>query len=395
MSRKKRGKEAARHGPRSNLLRLFGLRRIPSDTTMRRRLDEVCTSYFEGIFRALFQWVDQVQLWSEFYTVQGYVFVVLDGTGVFSSQKIHCSHCRRAQHRDGSVTYSHQLVTAVMIHPQGTASLPLGAEPIGCADGAQKNDCEQAAAKRLLRRLRKRYPNLRMVILADALYSTGPMIKLFQELDMDYLVAVKSRQHQRGVYTYDARHGLLESKWRCATKFEASQERLPKDRGTLIYRCLPARALNGQHPGLLVTVLQGERQSQKGGRKVVGEWVTSLPVDIDNIRLFVRYARRRWLIENCVFKTMKALTGMNFEHNYAHGKNALCDNLAQLMVIAASLDQLCLLRCLYFQQFRQFATSWATMWKFQRVYLSVAAVTDWRDFYRLILGGKDPPNTTS
>ena len=68
--------------PRANLLRLFGWRRTPRDTTIRRRLDEVCTSYFEGIFWALFQWVDQVQLWLELHTVQGYVFVApADQTG--------------------------------------------------------------------------------------------------------------------------------------------------------------------------------------------------------------------------------------------------------------------------------------------------------------------------
>ena len=86
--------------PKANLLRLLGLRRIPSDTTIRRRLDEVCTSAFEGVFRALFPWVDQVQLWSEFHTAHGLVLVALDGTGVFSSKKIHGSHGRRGA--DGS-----------------------------------------------------------------------------------------------------------------------------------------------------------------------------------------------------------------------------------------------------------------------------------------------------
>ena len=108
--------------------------------------------------------------------------MALDGTQVFSSKTLHCDHCRVAEHRDGSRTYSHQIVTAAVVHPTSSTSLPLGAEPIGRADGATKNDCEQEAAKRLLRRLRARHPKLPMVILADALYATGPMVHLMREL---------------------------------------------------------------------------------------------------------------------------------------------------------------------------------------------------------------------
>ena len=314
---------------------------------------------------------------------------------MFSSKTLHCDHCRVAEHRDGSRTYSHQIVTAAVVHPTSSTSLPLGAEPIGRADGATKNDCEQEAAKRLLRRLRARHPKLSMVILADARYATGPMVHLMLELGLQFLLAVKPRQHQRGIFTYDARQGCQEAQWQSATTIEAAQERQPRDRGTLEYRSLARRPLNGQHAELEVSVLQCQRQTKAGGRKVVGEWVTQLPDATHKVALFVRYARRRWLIENCIFKTMKALTGMNFEHNYGHGKHALCDNLAQLMMVAALLDQLCHLRCPYFQAARRWLPTWATLWEHQRVSLCDRTVTDWEDFYRALLGlgGLDPPDT--
>ena len=166
---------------RGHIRALFTVQPIPTDTTFRRRLDEVRTSAFERVLRALFQWVDQAQLWSEFEPAHGTVLVALEGTGVFSSSTIHCDHGRITNHRDGSRTSSHQVVTAAVVHPQTSASLPLGVEPIGRADGATKNDCEPEAAKRLLRRLRARHPHLRMVILADAWYATGPMVQWLQE----------------------------------------------------------------------------------------------------------------------------------------------------------------------------------------------------------------------
>ena len=172
---------ATKRRAQGNIRTLFGVRRMRTDTTLRRRLDEVQTEHFELVFRALFQLVQRWRLWSHFQTAQGPILVALDGTQVFSSSTIHCAHCRITQHRDGSRTYSHQIVTAAVVHPHSSASLPLGAEPIGRADGARKNDCEQKAAKRLLRRLRTRHPKLPMVILADALYATGPMVQLMRE----------------------------------------------------------------------------------------------------------------------------------------------------------------------------------------------------------------------
>ena len=104
-----------RRRTRGNIRRLFKLRRIPTDTTFRRRLDEVRTGRFELVFQALFRLVQRWGLWSHFQTAEGQILVALDGTQVFSSKTLHCDHCRVAEHRDGSRTYSHQIVTAAVV----------------------------------------------------------------------------------------------------------------------------------------------------------------------------------------------------------------------------------------------------------------------------------------
>ena len=75
----------------------------------------------------------------------------MDGTGYFSSSKVHCDHCCRKRHRDGRITYYHQLLGAVLVHPRQREVFPLAPEPILKGDGARKNDCERNAAKRLLK----------------------------------------------------------------------------------------------------------------------------------------------------------------------------------------------------------------------------------------------------
>ena len=76
-------------------------------------------------------------------------------------------------HRDGSITSSHQLVSAAIVHPEGMATIPIGAEPIGREPGASKNACEQVAAKQLLRKLRQQFPDLRFCVVAGCVVFYG------------------------------------------------------------------------------------------------------------------------------------------------------------------------------------------------------------------------------
>lgn len=61
-------------------------------------------------------------------------------------------------------------------------------------------------------------------------------------------------------------------------------------------------------------------------------------------------------IENEVFKTMKDQKGLNFEHNYGHGKAHLCDNLRRLMLVALA-DQLSYLTCVLFRRMQGLSTT--------------------------------------
>ena len=85
----------------------------------------------------------------------------LDGTGYFSSKKIHCAQCAEKHHHDGTITYYHQMLGAVLVHPDHKEVFPLAPEPILKQDGAKKNDCERNAAKRLLEDLRRVHPCIR------------------------------------------------------------------------------------------------------------------------------------------------------------------------------------------------------------------------------------------
>ena len=106
---------------------------------------------------------------------------IADGTGYFSSSRVHCKNCCEKHHKDGRVTYYHQMLGAVVVHPEQREVFPLAPEPIVKGDGATKNDCERNAAKRLLGDVRREHPHLKLIVVEDGLASNGPHIQLLKQ----------------------------------------------------------------------------------------------------------------------------------------------------------------------------------------------------------------------
>jgi len=109
---------------------------------------------FQGVFRQL----RRGKALEPMLFLNGAYLLALDGTGYFSSKTIHCTSCLQKVHRNGSITYYHQMLGAAIIHPDLREVIPFMPEPIVKQDGTTKNDCERNAAKRFLVKLRQDHP---------------------------------------------------------------------------------------------------------------------------------------------------------------------------------------------------------------------------------------------
>lgn len=167
-----RNDEVVRH----NLRTLYGVNEAPCDTQMRSRLDPVKPSLLRPGFRALHSALQRGQALADYAYLDGAYLLSVDGTGMFASSRVSCKHCCEKQTRSGP-EYYHQLLGAVLVHPDRRTVLPLDFEPISRADGAKKNDCERNAAKRLLESVAHQYPKRRFVVIEDALAANAPTSK--------------------------------------------------------------------------------------------------------------------------------------------------------------------------------------------------------------------------
>ena len=178
-----------------NLATIYGIPRAPCDTRMRERLDPVSPESLRPSFKRVFRQLQRGNVLEDMVFLDGHYLVALDGTGYFSSPTIHCASCLQKEHRNGSITYYHQMLGAAIIHPDCREVIPLMPEPIVKQDGTQKNDCERNAAKRFITKLRQDHPHLKVIITEDALSSNAPHIETLHDYGCHYILGVKEGDH--------------------------------------------------------------------------------------------------------------------------------------------------------------------------------------------------------
>jgi hypothetical protein len=321
-----------------NLKTIYGIDRVPCDTRMRERLDPVAPESLRHSFKLVFRQLQRGKALEPMVFLDGHYLVALDGTEYFSSKTIHCASCLHKEHRNGSITYFHQMLGAAMIHPDFREVIPLMPEPIVKQDGTQKNDCERNAAKRFITKLRQDHPHLPFIITEDALSSNAPHIETLHDYGCHYILGVKEGDHaylftqvqaaeEAGRVTYYERHD------RAA---EVVHE----------FRFVNDMPLNGSRGDVRVNFIE---YWERGPEQVQHfSWVTDLRVSKRNVYKLMRGGRARWKIENETFNTLKN-QGYHFEHNYGHGEQNLSVVFAMLMMLAFLVDQTQQLCCALFR----------------------------------------------
>jgi hypothetical protein len=356
---------------RANLHALYGIERAPSDTYFRERLDEFDPSQLRPLYKALFADLQRGKGLEGFAYLDGHYLLSLDGTGYFSSAKVHCPQCGEKHHRNGTTTYYHQMLGAVLVHPDHSEVFALAPEPILKQDGARKNDCERNAAKRLLADLRCMHPHLKLIVVEDALASNAPHIRQLQELNLRFILGAKPSDHS---YLFD---------WVAATP-ETAEAMFTDEKGFRHrFRYLNGAPLNASNFDLEVNVLEYWEHAPDG-TVTHFSWVTDIPIHEHNLMTLMRGARARWKVENETFNTLKN-QGYHFEHNFGHGNNHLSTVLMHLMMLAFLIDQIQQRGCRLFQAALAAAQSKTRLWRKLRARFDLCLIPDWDTLYRSII----------
>jgi hypothetical protein len=359
-----------------NLQRVYGIERVPCDTAMREILDPVEPESLRPFFQHVFRALQRGKVLEEMVFVEGHYLLALDGTGYFSSNQIHCASCLETHHRNGTITYRHQLLGAALIHPDKREVIPLMPEPIIKQDGTEKNDCERNAAKRFITKLRQDHPHLKVIVTEDSLSSNAPHIQFLHAYDCHYILGVKEGDHA-ALFEHVA---AAEHAGRVTYYDREDAETGLRQR----FRFVSDMPLNEAHVDLRVNFL--ECWEWDGDQVQHLSWVTDLRVTKGTVSQLMRGGRARWRIENETFNTLKN-QGYHFEHNFGHGYQHLSVVFAVLMMLAFLVDQVQQLCCPLFQAVWAKLGSKRRLWERMRALFYDYALDSMRHLFEALLYG--------
>jgi hypothetical protein len=335
-----------------NLASIYGIKQVPSDTQMRERLDQLEPRQLRRSFQRLLAQCQRSGRLSLYRYEGGRYLVAIDGTGYFYSEEVHCEQCCEKHHRDGRVSYYHQILAAAIVHPKQKVVLPFAPEPIMKTDGMQKNDCEHRAAERLLGDFKREHPHLKVIITGDGLYPNGPFIKRLTQDGHRFILVAREKNHQALFEEFRAlprqQHEVVESKVK--HRFEWAN----------------GHVLNDSHLDCRVNVLE-YWEEHANGKIQHWTWVTDIELSEKNVYQIMRGGRARYRIENETFNTLKN-QGYQYEHNFGHGNKYLSSVFAHMMLIVFYVDQLQQLGCKLFARALSRLYTKRSLWERQRSY---------------------------
>ncbi len=369
-----------KHRVEGNLGTIYAIDHVPCDTQMREILDPVSPESVRPLFRSVFGQLQRGKALEAMMFLDDYSLLALDGTEYFSSKTIHCASCLHKVHRNGSITYYHQMLGAALVHPDQRAVIPLMPEPIVKQDGTGKNDCERNAAKRFIAKLRKDHPHLKFIVTEDSLSSNAPHIETLHAHGLHYILGVK-----------DGDHAYLFAQVQAAEQAGRVTSYERHDRAARVvhrFRFVNDVPLNTSHRDVRVNFIEywevGEHKVQHFS------WVTDLRVSPRNVYHLMRGGRARWKIENETFNTLKN-QGYHFEHNDGHGTQHLSVVFAMVMMLAFLVDQTQQLCCALFQAVWAKLGSKRLLWERMRALFYDYALESMRQLLEALLYGLEKP----
>jgi hypothetical protein len=372
--------ERRRTTEESNLKSIYGMAAIPCDTQMRARLDEVDPDSLRPAYKAVFNKAEQEKILENMAFLDGCVLISNDGTGYFSSDKLHSPVClEKKNSKTGQTTYHLQMLGSAIVHPDRKEVIPLPPEPIRKQDGANKNDCERNASRRWLQKFRQDHPHLKVIIVEDGLGSNAPHIRDLQEHRCHFILGSKEGDHAYLSTCLDKATARGET-----TEFDVPDPKDPKVRH--FFRFANGLPLNESNRDILVNIM--EYWEIRGEARKYFCWITDLTITTENAYQIMRGGRARWKVENETFNTLKN-QGYHIEHNYGLGKKNLSMVFVTLMMLAFLVDQILQMSpsSLFSAALKKAGTK-RDLWEKARAAFYFFEVPSMETIYRLILAGR-------
>ena len=314
---------------RNNLRSLFKVQNLPTDQGMRNVIDQVDTdTAFRPIFKDLFNKLQRGKHLEQYQTLPGKYLLNVDGTQYFSSKEVACKKCL-VRGSTKNPYNCHQVLQGAIVKAGLRQVIRVMPEEICAEDGEEKGDCETNAFKRFLKKFRKDHDKLGIIINADALYATTPVIETIHSYNANYIFKIEAANHKTLMNNVNS-----VAKSRLETRSLRNNKLIIEWVNDIELFSSTKKSTNYIEAWELVPQKDGSIKSQ-----YYGKWITDLKITADTAKTILDGARARWKIENEYFNSLKN-QGYNITHNYGHGSNNLCYNMYNFTLLAFTMHQI-------------------------------------------------------
>ena len=312
---------------RNNAHSLFGIENIPSDNQIRNLLDPISPELLYPLFSGAFEDLESYGHLDAYRFWENYLLIPIDGTEYFRSSKIHCNNCSVSKHKNGKITYSHKVLTPVIVSPNNHQIISLEPEFITPQDGSIKQDCELNAAKRWIER-NEQLAKKRAIILGDDLFSREPFCKLLLSKGFHFILVCKPDSHKTLYEWVDSFEKTNDISTFTTRKWNG---RFHEHWSYRYINHLPIKdgedVLGVNWVEITITHTGTKENLYKNA------FMTDFPIDLANAAIIVEAGRARWKVENENNNVLKT-KGYHLEHSYGHGKQFLSSVMVTLNLLA-------------------------------------------------------------
>ena len=172
-----------------------------------------------------------------------------------------------------------------------------------------KQDCELNAAKRLLPKLKERYPRLPIRIIADSLYPSVSLIEKCEKLGYEYIFVLKDKK----IPTITKEFLTLVS--------QPNGDRQIIENAKEIVLTMWVNEID--YNGFKINVIRQIKKDKGTGNYAIWMWMTNKRITGKNIYKLIYCAKCRDYIENQGFREQKVTSGIDLEHVYSKNIKAI------------------------------------------------------------------------
>lgn len=316
-----------------NYMVVFGMK-LPHMDSVALFMEQAEPAQLEKLKREMLQYLISKKVFHKFL-INGLYPVAIDGTGISSYDYEPWDGCPYKKYKAGKTVWQVPILEAKLVFMNGFSISFCTQWILNTAD-SDKQSCELKAFKEISEKIKKQFPRLPIVILADGLYPKDSVFTTCQNNSWKFIITLKDKSLK--IFQETIGDLLFDKKYQSKDLIIKNKPEFKKKQTHRFINGLNYKTHQLSWFECVEEIKTVKNKIEKNSTKRF-VYLTNIRINNENILNISKYARQRWRIENEGFDTQKH-HGYELEHKFSRKSLVARQNYYQSMQIAHLINQL-------------------------------------------------------